>query len=138
MFQWNRLPGWLMLASYLLANTLSALWHDHPGCSDCGTSLPFEQCQRHAPGEHAHQDCDHHHGDGDADHESTPEEPQQQGAAGHGCAVCDFLALAPLPATLPELTDAEQAVSTLLPVLVSRSGRCAPHDHLARGPPVAG
>ncbi len=120
----RRITTRLVLATYLFANTLASSWHDH---GDCCHASGAAQHHEHDEGDHDHHDhdgdCRHHDGD---DALTAP----------HTCAVCDFLALAPLPAAPIRLIPGGDVVSPIaLCPLPRLTGRAA-GTHLPRGPPA--
>ena len=118
----RRIPVLIVLAAYLFANTLASSWHDHRDC--CHTQA--------ADNHHDHDEGDHdrHHG-GDCEHHDD-----DALTAPHTCAVCDFLALAPLPAAPVGLIPGGDVVSPIaLCPLPRLTGRAA-GTHLPRGPPA--
>jgi hypothetical protein len=136
----RQISVWAVLASYLLANTLAASWHTH-GHACCRHSEPGQQQGHHPAGA---TQC-HHHGHGHAhshDHCHKRCQDQRRGAdddqspAPHHCAVCEFLALAPLPAPVVELQVAREAIPAEVSAIVESVCSAPLKTHLARGPPA--
>jgi hypothetical protein len=118
----RKITAWLILASYLFANTLASSWHDHgDGCHVSGAERHYE----HGDGDHGH-----HAHDGDCQHHNDAL------TAPHTCAVCDFLALAPLPAAPAGLIHGGDVVSPIALCLLPRLTQRAAGTHLPRGPPA--
>jgi hypothetical protein len=120
----RKIPVLIVLATYLFANTLASAWHNH---GDCCHVSGAEQNHEHDDADHDHLahggDCQHHDDDGAL-------------TVQHTCAVCDFLALAPLSAAPVWLIPGGDVVSPIalrpLPPLTRR----AAGTHLPRGPPA--
>ncbi len=117
--------AWLLLATYFFANTLTAGLHDHHAC--CGHGATGHQ---YRGGEHHHADegCT----DRDDDHEGDADELHGP----HDCAVCEFLAQAPLATPTAGLIPSGdlppvEAPRAVLLILTALAGR-----HLPRGPPA--
>jgi hypothetical protein len=120
----RRIPVLIVLASYLFANTLASSWHDHGDC--CHVS----GAEHHD--EHDHGDHDHHHHGSNVQHYDNDDAL----TAPHTCAVCDFLALAPLPAAPVGLIPGGDVVSPIALCSLPRLTRRAAGTHLPRGPPA--
>jgi hypothetical protein len=120
----RRITAWVVLATYLSANTLASAWHDH---GDCCHASAADHHHDHDEGDHDHHDhvgnCQHH----DDDDALT---------APHTCAVCDFLALAPLPAAPVRLIPGGEVVSPAVVCPLPRLSQQAAGTHLPRGPPA--
>jgi hypothetical protein len=114
----RRIPVLIVLASYLFANTLASSWHDHGDCC-------------HVPGGERHHEHGHHDdGDGVDDQDNT-----DALKVPHNCAVCEFLALAPLPATPVRLIPGGEVVSPTTVCSEPRLPWQVTGAHLPRGPP---
>src|SRR5262249_24477334 len=106
----RKLTAWLVLASYLFANTLAASWHAHPGQTSC----PATPAEHHHHADHHCTATAHHHRNcdrGDAHHADHDQRSDEDQGTPHQCVICEFLGLAPLPAAVPALIDAGQAVA---------------------------
>ena len=151
----RKIPVWVILASYLFANTIASSWHDHRDCSghsegaqphiaDCavpddhrgGKGHCCHHVHRHATavhdkGPHACKDYDPcrisagHENNGDDQHDSQR------------CVVCDFLALAPLAAPQAALELAGEVLPEFMVLDVLSISGTTVETHLARGPPAA-
>lgn len=133
MVRFRKLSFWLVLASYLFANTWAASWHDHHDVAACQSAIEGHRHSGHCTGKHDTGDHDH-----DCDHDRHEHTPGQSPGAPHHCVVCEFLALAPLPASTPRLIVAQEAVSAEVVLPVVRLSEAPIQAHPARGPPVAG
>jgi hypothetical protein len=138
----RKTPVWLVLASYLIANTLAASWHDHQHHAACPAASSAEHHHRAAHDHHCALHHDHDCDQNDSvlvarDDETVDHTSDERQNTPHRCVVCEFLALAPLPAAIPALINAgEAAPSEVVPPVVQFSA--APiQAHPARGPPVA-
>jgi hypothetical protein len=120
----RRIPVLIVLASYLFANTLASSWHDH---GDCCRVSGAEQHHEHDDGDH-----DHHHHGGYCQHHDDDDAL----TAPHSCAVCDFLALAPLPAAPVGLIPGGDVVSPIALCPLLRLSQRVAGTHLPRGPPA--
>jgi hypothetical protein len=136
----RKIPAWLVLASYLFANTLASSWHDHRDC--CGHSC---EAPPHTTNCVTLDHHDHNHGCGHAhclNHEQGRGHAQRQSSDGNEqrapqhCVVCDFLALAPLPALPVGLTPAADVIPQLVALDVVDVASSPIETHLARGPPA--
>ncbi len=156
----RKFPIWIVLASYILANTVASSWHHQGHCfghSDEAniTTLPIAQRPKVIDsGPHhgqpviratsmSHHTCHNHALRTDSPAKQPTSKPVGHQPAGEGqhdpchCVVCDFLAIAPLaacPVTLVTSGEVlpEFVVHDVLPV----SGTTI-ETHLARGPPAA-
>lgn len=141
----------LVIAGYLLATTVSGLFHDHGDQDECcavGHCQNAAQASRENSAGHCHSGCCHHH----HGHRYGPEEtkakstdrlkPGERGISAakpiHGpCAVCQFLA------HHHAVTPVAQAASAVLPPPVEQQAFAVRHvtlrllTHAARGPPSA-
>ncbi len=132
--------AWLVLASYLFANTVAASLHDH---GDCCSASPTGAHDRHAAHDHVAQ----HHGHRYAGHDHPGHGSHCGGATGHDdagirllaphhCVVCEFFAQAPLrppAAGLIRGGDLPPGESPRPVILVSRRSATT---HFARVPPA--
>jgi hypothetical protein len=134
MVDYRKIAGWLVLASYLFANTLAASWHDHHDHAAC-PSAPADHCRNHCDHYHGDQCAAHH--DHDCDHDDDQTSGDDQGTP-HHCVVCEFLALAPLPVAIPALIAAGAAIPAAVVVPVVRLAEAPLQAHPARGPPAVG
>jgi hypothetical protein len=131
----RQISVWVVLASYLFANTLAASWHTHGAHECCKKSTVAEHGHHHAHGAtgcHGH----HHCHEQTHDHDKQPGTDGDQSPSPHHCVVCDFLALAPLAAPVAELLAAGEAIPTLVPASVELVAGATVQIHLARGPPT--
>jgi hypothetical protein len=124
---------WLVAASYLFANTFAAALHDHRGCCEDG-AIGHHQHAGNGHCHHGHTHRGHHSGR----HAAASDDRCQPGAvlhAPHTCAVCEFLAQAPLaPPTIALVPNGElPPVAALRAVL--RIEAAPAGTHLPRGPP---
>src|SRR5438105_3152066 len=135
----NRVLNWLVLASYLLANSVAALWHDHHdhGCCRAATCQP-SQCPAvqtsHESHHRHHHKHHHHHGSACSDHNSNHDAglPVDEGPApDHHCVVCEFQSLAPLTTAAPVLVDAREVVQIELVLSIVRLCAAPPKSHPA-------
>jgi hypothetical protein len=161
----RKIPIWIVLASYLFANTLASSWHDHGHCSDhcqndqhrgadCAAiehdSRAGEHCCHHDTGHHhthsgahSHDACQNHESGRDQPTGQPPSQPTGQKHDGDGqhcpqhCVVCDFLAIAPLAAPLATLTADGEILPELVVLRVLPVSGTTVETHLARGPPAA-
>jgi hypothetical protein len=120
--------AWTVLATYLFANTFAAALHDHG--DGCGHSAAGHRHQdRHCAGAHCHDsdDTTSHDDAEDADALDAP----------HSCAVCEYLAHAPLKAPVAALTPSGNLLPDTVVHSVERLANAAPDTHLARGPPAS-
>jgi hypothetical protein len=142
----RKIVGWLVLASYLLANSVAPLWHDHHehGCCQAATCQP-SQCPAVQAGHKNQHHHKHHHHHGSTCHEHQSghgaDQPVDEGPAGptphHHCVVCEFQSLAPLTTAAPVLIDAGEVVQIEVALPVARLCAAPPKSHPARGPPAA-
>ena len=141
---------YVVLASYLFANTLASSWHDHGECRSHSESEPHHATADAKPdGQHktGKKCCHHHRGHG---HKQMPAACQSQGPNhdptrkqdggrqrdSHHCVVCDFLAIAPLAAPQVALVTAVEALPEFLVLDVLAVSDATIETHLARGPPA--
>lgn len=134
--------AWLVLASYLFANSLAASLHDHREC--CGHSKKAE----HLPSETCH--TGHHHlGQNHAGHDHAGHKHISGGAPDHGCAgdelyaphhclVCEFFAQAPLTPPAADLIPGGDILPDPSAFSVLLLSHRAAGRHLPRGPPAQG
>jgi hypothetical protein len=163
----RKIPVWIVLASYLFANTVASSLHDHRGCSghsegahhhtaECcaseshrsgsGESCPHGHQHGHQHG-HEHHTCHNHipctDSPGKQSSSKPSSKPDGHQPVGHGqhdpqhCVVCDFLALAPLSAPLATLTSAGELIPEFVVLRVLPVSGTTVETHLARGPPAA-
>ena len=116
--------AWLVLASYLFANTAAVAFHDHGDC--CG-----------------HSEAEHHHADdGAAANPATDcevewdEDEGDELHAPHHCVVCDFLAQAPLGSPIAALIPVGDLALDVARPSAGRLTPIAATTHLPRGPPA--
>jgi hypothetical protein len=134
----RKLSAWLVLANYLIANTLAASWHDHHDRTACAAATAHHHHHAtHDCATHHDHDCDHADADHDARGHETHDQTNGQEQDTHHCVVCEFLALAPLPAAVPALIDAGEAVPAEVVPPVVRLSATPIQAHPARGPPAA-
>jgi hypothetical protein len=114
----RNIPVWLMLASYLFANTFAAALHDH------------------CDGGHGHFAGQHCHGDGKVIEHDGPDLADGVHAR-HVCAVCEYLAHAPLAAPITAPVPAGDLRPDAVSLPVERLATAVPGTHLARGPPAS-
>jgi hypothetical protein len=150
---YQRITGWIVVVSYLLANTVSALFHTHHGphsvagaCCQFHDSCPADDAQHTGVAGHCHRhqhghsnDVPHRAGDASNNAPRIDSEPgDTPGDCPEECAVCRFLAQQPLPAPVmaaPEICGMAGArVWSPALVLPVRVPDCA----WARGPPENG
>ena len=142
----RKLPVWIVLASYLFANTVASSLHDHRDCcshSDGahhdapGCAVPHrhltggKQCCHHG---HSH----HHHSARNQKASHAPVEGQKgdDQRAPRQCVVCDFLTLAPLPAPPTALDSTGEVLPEFVVLDVLPVSSTTVETHLARGPPA--
>jgi hypothetical protein len=158
----RKIPVWVVLASYLFANTVASSLHDHRDCcgrsddvhhhtADCTASGSHRSANEaschHGHFGHKHHTCHNHPPRPDspgklASGKSTgkPDGQQPVGENQHDpqhCVVCDFLALAPLSAPLATLTSAGELLPEFVVLRVLPVSGTTIETHLARGPPAA-
>jgi hypothetical protein len=127
---------WLVTASYLFASTFSAALHDHGDC--CGHSAAAHHHnagQHHC--QHGHNHDAHHHGR----HVAARSDRCHSGAALHAphtCAVCEFLAQAPLAPPTVALIPNGQLPQAAVPYAALPIDAAPARTHLPRGPPSVG
>jgi hypothetical protein len=129
-------PAWIVLVSYLCANTFAAALHDH---SDrCGHSA----AGRCGADDHRHEDrhrqfcCSHCHG-GEQSHERDDADDGGALHAPRSCVVCAYLAHTPLKAPTAALVPAGDLLPDAVQLPAERLMIAAPETHLARGPPAS-
>jgi hypothetical protein len=127
---------WLAAASYLFAGTFSAALHDHSHCCGHSATAPHHDAARgHCHRGHDHRG--HHHGR----HAAACADRCQSGAvlhAPHTCAVCEFLAQAPLVPPTVALIPNGQLPQAVVPHAALPVGTEPAATHLPRGPPPPG
>ena len=157
----RKIPVWIVLASYLFANTVASSLHDHRDC--CGhadeaqhhtADGPAAESHRSGHGatchhghKHEHQACHNHTACTDlagkqpcSKQTSERDGHQPVGDGQHDprhCVVCDFLALAPLAAPVATLTSAGELLPEFVVLRVVPVFGTTVETHLARGPPAA-
>ena len=144
----RRIPVWLVLASYVFANTLASSWHDHRDCCDHSDTAHQHSadCATIDQHDHGHAHCQNHdrcqihercgnHDRGQNHEQGQADDGDEQHAPQH-CVVCDFLALAPLPALPVVLVSAGEIVPEFVTLHILPITCSAIETHLARGPPV--
>ncbi len=150
----RKIPIWIVLASYLFANTVASSWHDHGHCSDqcqgkqhhtanCGAveheSHAGEHCCHHGSGHHhSHDVCQNHKSGRDQppDQPTGKKNDDGQHCPRH-CVVCDFLAIAPLSTPLATLISDGEILPEFVVLRVLPVSGTTVETHLARGPPAA-
>jgi len=149
-----------VLASYLFANTIASSLHDHRDCCSHSEAVQHRTANCSQPGVHRESGkhcCHHRHDHG---HKQAPVTCQNQRPSRHPashpashpsrqeqdsgslhqsqhCVVCDFLALAPLPAPQIALETAAEELPEIVVLDVLPVSSTAIETHLARGPPAA-
>jgi hypothetical protein len=162
----RKIPVWIVLASYLFANTVASSLHDHRDC--CGHSDGVDhqstacaavdnprsagaKCCHHKHG-HRHDAVQHHAscrtrpghalaGHSPTGHPSSHPAGRENDGSGrhdsHRCVVCDFLALAPLSVPQATLELAGEILPEFVDLHVLPVSETTVETHLARGPPAA-
>ena len=116
--------AWLVLATYLSANTLTASLHDHRECSGHCAGVKGPHSHHHHAG-HCHVGHDHHRHD-----------TRKELRAPHHCLVCEFFAQAPLtPPATGLVLNCDLLPNEWQPP-VPLLAQAAATTHLARGPPA--
>jgi hypothetical protein len=133
MFALRKILAGLVLANYLFANTFAAALHDHAECG--GHSGPIDQ--------HAVRGNDHcesgHVGHHHCRHSAAGSKHAVPGTVVHAspqCAVCEFLAHAPLAAPASALVPCGDLPPASVPLVVLLISNSAARTHLPRGPPA--
>ena len=123
---------WLVLASYLFANSIAASLHDHDDCCAHATVAP------HAADEHDHSGHDHagYHQTRRPNTDGDRHGPKLRSP--HYCAVCEFLAQAPLTAPVAELSPAGELPPSAMQFSRLVISQQLAGTHLPRGPPAQG
>jgi hypothetical protein len=143
MFALRKTLAGLVLANYLFSNTFAAALHDHAEC--CGHSGPVDQhlerdhavcgsgnCEagHREAGHRGHRHCRH----SVAGHKHTA--PGAVIHAPHHCAVCEFLAHAPLAAPVAALAPCGELPPASVPLAGLLVSTATAGTHLPRGPPA--